>query len=85
MGRVAADPVRKGAEKELRPGGWGGLAYFRLHGSPRMYYSAYEAEFLKGVARAAGELPEGVEKWVIFDNTAMGEAFGNAVELRGMI
>ena len=84
VARVAADPARKGAGG-LRPGGWKGLVYFRLHGSPRMYYSAYEAEFLAGVARAVQELPEGMEKWVIFDNTAMGEAFGNAVELMGMI
>ncbi len=62
-----------------------GLAYFRLHGSPRMYYSAYEADFLAGVARAAEELTERAEKWVIFDNTALGEAFGNAVELRSMM
>ena len=84
VGRVAADPVRKGAVA-LRPGGWEGLAYFRLHGSPRMYYSAYEAEFLAGVARAVDGLPEGTEKWVIFDNTAAGHAFGNAVELQRMI
>ncbi len=50
-----------------------------------MYYSAYGKEFLAEVARAVGELAEGVEKWVVFDNTAAGEAFGNAVELRGMI
>ena len=50
-----------------------------------MYYSAYQVEFLAGVARAVEELPEGVETWVVFDNTAAGEAFGNAVELMGMI
>ena len=83
VGRVAADPVRKGA-LALQTGGWRGLAYFRLHGSPRMYYSAYEAEFLAGVARALAGLPEGTDQWVIFDNTAAGHAFGNAVELQGM-
>jgi uncharacterized protein YecE (DUF72 family) len=85
VARVAAHPVRKGAvgpgSGRLGPGGWKGLAYFRLHGAPRMYYSAYEAEFLAEVARVVKELPEAVEKWVIFDNTALGEAFGNAVEL----
>ena len=75
MGRVAADPVRKGAVA-LRTGGWEGLAYFRLHGSPRMYYSAYGKEFLEGVARAVEEVPEGVEKWVMFDNTARGRRLG---------
>ena len=32
IARVAADPPR--AEVDARPGGWPGLAYFRLHGSP---------------------------------------------------
>jgi uncharacterized protein YecE (DUF72 family) len=50
-----------------------------------MYYSAYETEFLADVARAVEGLPEGAEKWVVFDNTAAGQAFGNAAELMGMI
>ena len=38
VARVAADPP---IVKESRtPGGWDGLAYFRLHGSPRMYLVA---------------------------------------------
>ena len=37
------------------------------------------------VARAVEGVPEGAERWVVFDNTALGEAFGNAVELMGMI
>jgi uncharacterized protein YecE (DUF72 family) len=84
VARVAADPARQGSGG-MRPGGWLGLAYFRLHGSPRMYYSAYGKEFLAGVARAVEGMPEGTETWVIFDNTAAGAAFGNAVELRGII
>jgi uncharacterized protein YecE (DUF72 family) len=84
VGRVAADPVRKGAVA-LQTGGWDGLAYYRLHGSPRMYYSEYSREYLETVARALDELPERVERWVVFDNTALGAAFGNAVELMGMI
>lgn len=39
VARVAADPPR--AEADGRPGGWEDLAYFRLHGRPRTYYSAY--------------------------------------------
>jgi len=31
------------------------------------------------------EVGDGVERWVIFDNTALGEAFGNALELERMI
>src|SRR4051812_37544565 len=49
VARVAADPARapNGGER----GGWGGLAYFRLHGSPRVYYSSYGEEFLVQLAR----------------------------------
>lgn len=38
IARVAADPAPvRGAEE---PGGWRGLTYHRLHGSPKIYYSA---------------------------------------------
>jgi uncharacterized protein YecE (DUF72 family) len=38
VARVAADPaVVEGASVS---GAWGGLVYYRLHGSPRVYYSA---------------------------------------------
>src|SRR3954447_9737429 len=39
IARVAADPARAPGADE--PGGWPDLAYFRLHGSPRVYWSAY--------------------------------------------
>jgi hypothetical protein len=39
IARVAADPAVVPAAAE--PGGWPGLAYHRLHGSPRMYHSPY--------------------------------------------
>lgn len=42
VARVAADPPR--SEADGRPGGWEGLAYFRLHGRPRTYYSAYRED-----------------------------------------
>jgi uncharacterized protein YecE (DUF72 family) len=35
---VAADPAPTLGAGE--PGGWRGLSYYRLHGSPRIYYSA---------------------------------------------
>ena len=50
VARVAADPavVPQAAE----PGGWGGLVYYRLHGSPKVYHSAYPAAYLgRPVAR----------------------------------
>ena len=42
VARVAADPAS--VPTAAVPGGWRGLAYFRLHGSPSMYRSGYEPE-----------------------------------------
>ncbi|HEX6645432.1 MAG TPA: DUF72 domain-containing protein, partial [Gemmatimonadales bacterium] len=49
VARVAADPACAPGGDE--PGGWRGLAYFRLHGSPRIYYSGYAAEYLDALVR----------------------------------
>jgi hypothetical protein len=38
------------------PGGWNGLVYFRLHGSPRKYYSAYDSDFLRSLATRMAHL-----------------------------
>ncbi|MFC0410365.1 DUF72 domain-containing protein [Roseomonas elaeocarpi] len=80
VSRAAADPaVVPGAAE---PGGWPGLAYFRLHGSPRIYHSAYPPEVIDNTARRLrAAAREGVECWCIFDNTALGEATRNALEL----
>jgi uncharacterized protein YecE (DUF72 family) len=80
VARVAADPAKvSGAEK---PGGWDGLVYYRLHGAPRTYYSAYTAEYLAGLA----EVVKGkAEAWVVFDNTALGEAIHNALTLDAVV
>jgi uncharacterized protein YecE (DUF72 family) len=85
IGRVAADPRRHGgvdANGVPEPGGWPGIAYFRLHGSPRTYYSQYEAEFLEGVAKAVRAREKASSVWVVFDNTAAGHGFGDAVGLK---
>lgn len=79
VGRVAADPAPVPAAAE--PGGWEGLVYYRLHGSPRIYYSAYSEEYLDALAarlRATGG-------WCIFDNTAAGEATRNALGLQARL
>jgi uncharacterized protein YecE (DUF72 family) len=82
VARVAADPVRAPGADE--PGGWPGLAYFRLHGSPRMYYSAYEPAYLDALAKRIADLRErGVPVWCIFDNTTLGAATANALHLLG--
>ena len=80
IARVLADPVRH--ESAARPGGWDGVAYLRLHGSPRMYYSAYEPLLIGALAgRIALAVREGVTVWCVFDNTAGGFAADNALGL----
>jgi uncharacterized protein YecE (DUF72 family) len=78
VARVAADPPR--AEGGGEPGGWGGLAYFRLHGSPRTYYSSYEDDFLDALAGKLRDLRRRrIPTWCIFDNTTLGAATSNAL------
>jgi uncharacterized protein YecE (DUF72 family) len=79
VARVAADPAR--APGLERPGGWPGLVYYRLHGSPRTYWSRYDAAFINTLAASLGSRPA-VDAWCIFDNTASGAAIENAQELR---
>lgn len=78
--RVLADPVRH--DPGRAPGGWPGLVYCRLHGSPRIYYSAYEATLIDALARRLeAATHEAQSLWCIFDNTASGAATGNALDL----
>jgi uncharacterized protein YecE (DUF72 family) len=80
IGRVLADPVLHDAGRW--PGGWPGLVYCRLHGSPRIYYSRYDAAVLQALAvRLALASHEGAAVWCIFDNTASGAATHNALDL----
>lgn len=75
--RIGADPVLfPGAEESICHGGF---CYFRWHGSPRTYYSAYSSEQLTAFAARARSMGER-ETWCIFDNTATGAATGNALE-----
>jgi len=78
IARVAADPS---IASELKPGGWKGLVYYRLHGSPRRYYSAYSEAFLKRLAETLLRAARTAPAWCIFDNTAAGEATRNALFL----
>jgi len=80
VARVAADPAC--VPRAADPGGWPGLAYYRLHGSPEMYYSAYGAGYLDALAEAiAAAVSRAGAVWCIFDNTARGEATRNALDL----
>ena len=83
VARVAADPP-KGSELAAKPGGWSGLSYWRLHGTPRTYYSDYDEHWLHTFAKRHQLLEADSsrkETWVIFDNTALGHATANAVWL----
>ena len=60
------------------------VAYFRLHGSPRIYYSDYSAESLAALADAL-RTPPHAGSWCIFDNTAAGAALCNALDLQARL
>jgi uncharacterized protein YecE (DUF72 family) len=80
--RIGADPPpADGAEA---PGGWPGLVYYRLHGSPAKYRSSYDdgrLETIAGQIAAAGETPT----WCIFDNTASSAAAVDALKLESLL
>lgn len=80
ISRVAADapPVPAAAV----PAGWPGVAYFRLHGSPRKYWSRYDENYIATLAVTVRRIPTAAEVWCVFDNTGSGAAIENAWELR---
>ena len=84
VARVAADPP-KASPAAGNPGGWQGLRYWRLHGAPRTYYSDYSDAWLQQLAERLREPSQAGETWVIFDNTALGHATGNALRLRQLL
>jgi len=77
-GRVAADPAPD--SKGAIPGGWAGLRYWRLHGSPRVYYTRYGEDRLRPIAEALSP-----NDWCIFDNTASGAAIPDALLLQNLV
>ena len=83
VARVAADPAT--FPEAALPGGWAGLVYYRLHGSPRTYWSRYDALRLDAWAEALRRVPAGCEAWCVFDNTASGAALQNALELDALL
>ncbi|HEX4488863.1 MAG TPA: DUF72 domain-containing protein, partial [Terriglobales bacterium] len=83
IARVAADPAC--VPNAAHPGGNESLAYFRLHGSPRLYYSEYSGDFLETLATQLKELARSKQVWCIFDNTALGFATQNALELKAKL
>jgi uncharacterized protein YecE (DUF72 family) len=84
IARVAADPAR--VPTASNPGGSRHLSYFRLHGSPKVYYSTYPEEF---ITRLANHLRQETEQdrvvWCMFDNTTLGAATRNALDLTSAV
>jgi uncharacterized protein YecE (DUF72 family) len=80
VARVAADPAI--TDRSSAPGGWTGVAYFRLHGAPRTYWSRYGAADLSRLGTLVRQIAESVDVWCVFDNTASGAALENAWQLR---
>lgn len=83
IARVAADPAI--VPEAARPGGHGGLAYYRLHGAPRRYWSQYPEERVREWAAELHALPARTQAWCIFDNTAGSGAVPNALGLLGAV
>lgn len=81
VSRAAVDPARW--TEDAVPGGERRLAYFRMHGSPRIYFSDYSRPRLE---QLAGRLEQALlmteEVWCVFDNTAHGHALGNALAVQ---
>ncbi|MEO7275519.1 MAG: DUF72 domain-containing protein [Vicinamibacterales bacterium] len=78
--RVAADPPP--VPEASVPGGWPGLVYFRLHGSPRTYWARYGTDTIEALARSLRDARTAAAAWCVFDNTAGGFAIENALELQ---
>jgi uncharacterized protein YecE (DUF72 family) len=83
IARVAADPAPVPAAEI--PAGWPGVAYFRLHGSPRKYWSRYDSDYIAALAETVQNISKADAVWCVFDNTAAGGALENACELRARL
>lgn len=81
VARVAADPAI--CEEAALPGGWRGLSYWRLHGSPVIYRSSYSDRidiYADLIAR-----DDSADSWCIFDNTASSAGTGDALALQAAL
>lgn len=84
VSRVAADPARHPGASI--PGGWRGLSYFRLHGSPVMYRSSYSGRIDTYAEQFQREnAADGRPTWCILDNTASSAAISDALLLQGRL
>jgi uncharacterized protein YecE (DUF72 family) len=80
VNRVGSDPALCAAA--AKPLSRMRSAYYRLHGSPHIYYSNYDEPFLESLAtELTSTAARASERWCIFDNTARGFAAENALRL----
>lgn len=81
---VAADPAP--VPFAARPWGAPSLVYLRLHGSPVVYRSRYDANYILAAADTLARAAQSpANAWCIFDNTADGFATVNALELTAAV
>ncbi len=81
--RVVADPqVIAVTACTIQASPW---PYWRLHGSPRTYYSAYGGARLVDFARDVLRMRGGGQPWIIFDNTAHGHAAVDAATMQTLL
>ncbi len=84
IARAAADPARVPAAAV--PGGAKDVIYYRLHGSPRVYWSSYDEPYIETLAAdIARATRDASDVWCVFDNTASGAAVANALSLTSQI
>lgn len=83
VARAAVDPPP--VDEGVAPGGWPGLCYVRLHGSPEIYRSSYSPAFLEELAENLLLWSRQATTWCIFNNTAAGAAIANALTLKNML
>ena len=80
ISRVAADPAR--VPRAAVPAGDPAMQYLRLHGSPRIYYDSYPEPTLQRISlKLRRPASHTAQRWCIFDNTALGHATSNALDL----
>lgn len=80
ISRAGADPAR--VPDAADPAGDARIRYWRLHGSPRMYFSAYDDARLSALATHIRYSQDPARCWVIFDNTGGGHAVADAARLQ---
>ena len=77
VARVAADPAR--VPEAGVAAGAGPWRYWRWHGSPVIYRSGYDDAALRALHEAVRmQTPRGARAFVVFDNTTLGHAAGDA-------